>query len=89
MARPLLTSLGISPKDVITLEVPGRRSGVIRAPGIRRWHGPRAGTSSDRARTSSDTEVLVSRRHRRTERPRKQPSPPLTKEFESSSTLIL
>jgi deazaflavin-dependent oxidoreductase (nitroreductase family) len=27
---PLLTGLGISPKDVITLAVPGRRSGVIR-----------------------------------------------------------
>ncbi|MFZ2057106.1 MAG: nitroreductase/quinone reductase family protein [Acidimicrobiales bacterium] len=27
---PFLTSLGVSPKDVVTLEVPGRRSGVIR-----------------------------------------------------------
>ncbi len=27
---PAVTSLGLSPRDVITLEVPGRRSGVIR-----------------------------------------------------------
>ncbi|HUY48256.1 MAG TPA: nitroreductase/quinone reductase family protein [Streptosporangiaceae bacterium] len=27
---PLLTTLGITPRDVITLEVPGRRSGMIR-----------------------------------------------------------
>jgi len=27
---PLLTSAGLSPRDVITLEVPGRRSGVVR-----------------------------------------------------------
>jgi deazaflavin-dependent oxidoreductase (nitroreductase family) len=27
---PVVTSMGLSPRDVITLEVPGRRSGVIR-----------------------------------------------------------
>ena len=27
---PVMTTLGLSPRDVITLEVPGRRSGVIR-----------------------------------------------------------
>jgi hypothetical protein len=31
---PVVTTLGLSPRDVITLEVPGRRTGVIRRTSI-------------------------------------------------------
>ncbi|TRW44093.1 nitroreductase/quinone reductase family protein [Georgenia yuyongxinii] len=38
---PLLTRLGLSPGYVVTLEVPGRRSGLIRCTTLARasWHG--------------------------------------------------